>query len=181
MYGRWWHDFIQRIRWRDESLWNRVFEEQQAKSPAATRSAGEWQLFLQCLQSNRDFSKRLTGAGSLAHSEMPFFCRIDRSACLEGLVDLAIFDSSSANGFILDWKTNRIARDQIDALQTRYRPQMAAYWHAIRQLTNASIHAAIYSTATGQLAVYTAEELGDEWERLKSLPPDNLGALIARD
>jgi hypothetical protein len=173
LYGRWWHDFIQRISWRDEGSWKQVFEEHQAKSPAAKRSANEWELFLKCLKSDPDFSELLTRAELLTHPEIPFFWRMDEGRCLEGIVDLAVFEPAKKKWFILDWKTKR---DKIDILREHYRPQIAAYWKAITEMTGAQVEAGIYSTSTGELVVYTAEELAREWERLRHLQPDELVA-----
>jgi ATP-dependent helicase/nuclease subunit A len=181
LYGRWWHDLMQRMAWHDERSWKQTFEEHQATSAVSKRSADEWKMFLEFVKSDKDFSKLLTRTSSVAHPEMPFLWRIDNSACLEGIVDLAVFDSSSSNGFILDWKTNRIGPDEIDNLRTRYRPQMAAYWHALGQLTRNQIQAAIYSTATGELIRYADEELESEWERLRNLPPAKIETAIAVD
>jgi ATP-dependent exoDNAse (exonuclease V) beta subunit len=96
---------------------------------------------------------------------MPFFWRTN-SKSLEGIVDLALFSQTANEFFILDWKTNRIAADEIDMLRDLYRPQMAAYWQAISNLTDARVTAAIYSTATGQLVIYDDAELITEWQRL---------------
>src|SRR4030095_6463071 len=85
--------------------------------------------------------------------------------CLEGIVDLALFNQKANEVFILDWKKNRIATDKIDVLKEIYRPQMAAYWQAIRSLTNALVSAAIYSTPTGEFLVYDRDELPGEEER----------------
>jgi ATP-dependent exoDNAse (exonuclease V) beta subunit len=168
LYGRWWHDFIQRISWHDESSWRQIFEEHQVKSPAATRSANEWELFLQCLKNNPGFSELLTRTQSLTHLEIPFFWRMDESRCLEGIVDLALFDREAGKWLILDWKTNRIAPDEIETLRAQYQPQVAAYWKAITEMTGAAAEAAIYSTATGKLVKYETNELEDEWERLSN-------------
>jgi ATP-dependent exoDNAse (exonuclease V) beta subunit len=106
----------------------------------------------------------------LVRTEMPFFWKVNgprrnRVKCLEGIVDLALFNQNANEVFILDWKTNRIATDKIDVLKEIYRPQMAAYWQAIRSLANALVSAAIYSTATGEFLVYDRDELTGEWER----------------
>ena len=66
----------------------------------------------------------------------------------------------------LDWKTNRLERDKIDKLRVCYRPQIAAYWKAIAQMTKQPVRAAIYSTSTGQLLMYDEKELTEDWERL---------------
>jgi ATP-dependent exoDNAse (exonuclease V) beta subunit len=181
LYGRWWHDLMQRMAWHDERSWKQTFEEHQATSAVPKRSADEWKRFLQFVGSDKDFAKLVTRTSSVAHPEMPFLWQIDNSACLEGIVDLAIFDSSSTHGFILDWKTNRIKPGEIDSLRTRYRPQMAAYWHAVGQVTSNQIQAAIYSTATGQLIRYADQELEAEWQRLRNLPPAKIESAIAVD
>jgi len=58
------------------------------------------------------------------------------------------------------------------------RPQIAAYWKAVAEMTKEPVSAAIYSTATGKLIVYDHHELAHEWERLRDLPPDGLVAAI---
>jgi ATP-dependent helicase/nuclease subunit A len=176
LYGRWWHNFMQRISWHDENSWKRVFEEHQAKSPATKRSVNEWELFLQCLKNDPDFSELLTRTEVVAHPEMPFFWRMDEHRCLEGIVDLALFEPGEKKWFILDWKTKR---DKIDILRAQYRPQLAAYWKPIAEMTGTQVEAGIYSTSTGELVVYTAEELAREWEQLRHLQPDKLAAEIA--
>jgi len=102
---------------------------------------------------------------NLIRQEMSFFWKVNNKS-LEGIVDLALFNQKASEVFILDWKTNRIATDKIDILRDLSRPQMAAYWQAIASLTNTRVNAAIYSTATGQLVIYDAEELTTEWQRL---------------
>jgi hypothetical protein len=179
LYGRWWHDFIRRISWNDESSWKQIFEEHQSESPATKRSADEWELFLHCLKNDPGFSERLTSAELLAHPEMPFLWRMDDSRCLEGVVDLALLNPNANKVLIVDWKTNRIALDEIDDLRVRYRPQMAAYWEAVTQMTRASVDAGIYSTSTGQFAAYEHDELSSEWGRLRNLPQGGLAEEIS--
>jgi ATP-dependent helicase/nuclease subunit A len=176
LYGRWWHDFTQRISWQDESSWKQIFEEHQAKSPAAKRSANEWGLFLQFLKNDPDFLELLTRTEALTHPEMPFFWRIDDSTCLEGIVDLALFEPATKKWFILDWKTNEIGSDEIDKLRAHYRPQIAAYWKAIAEMTGLQVEAGIYSTSRGQLVAYERDELANEWERLRKLSQRGLAA-----
>jgi ATP-dependent exoDNAse (exonuclease V) beta subunit len=169
LYGHWWHNLMQRISWHEESSWKQNFDEHQVTSPAPKRSATEWILFLQCLKNDPDFSEILTRTEVVAHSEMPFFWRMDERRCLEGIVDLGFFDPSEKKWFILDWKTNRITPDKIDILRGQYRPQIAAYWKAVTEMTGGSVDAGIYSTSTGQLIEYDPGELATEWERLRDL------------
>jgi ATP-dependent exoDNAse (exonuclease V) beta subunit len=105
---------------------------------------------------------------------MPFSWRIN-GKCLEGIVDLALFNQPANEILILDWKTNRIAAEKIETLRDLYRPQMAAYWQAISSITNARVTAAIYSTATGQLVIYDPNELRTEWQRLTGALGGRLG------
>ena len=168
-YGVWWHDFIEQISWRSESKnWIETFEQNIAASPDVARSKREWQLLQDQIESSDGLAQQLRDA-NLIRQEMSFFwspSRTGRNKSLEGIVDLALFNRKANEVFILDWKTNRIAAEKIDILRDLYRPQMAAYWQAISNLTNARVTAAIYSTATGQLLIYDVDELATEWQRL---------------
>lgn len=176
-YGIWWHEFMQQLPWQsDTESWKQVFERNKTASPDAARSKREWELFEKLLATDLDFRERLDR--DIIHKEMPILWRIDETRCLEGIVDLALFQVDAKKVFILDWKTNRIAPDKIDSLPERYRPQMAAYWKAIQDMTNHSTKAAIYSTATGRLIVYHQEELAKEWERLRQLPPNDFATKL---
>ncbi|MFL6544157.1 MAG: UvrD-helicase domain-containing protein, partial [Candidatus Udaeobacter sp.] len=164
-YGVWWHDFAEQIDWRSEpKKWSETFARNLAASPDVARSKREWQLLQSHIESAGGLGRVLRDADLLCQ-EMPFFWRVN-SKCLEGIVDLASLSQNANRVFILDWKTNRIAADKIDILRELYRPQMAAYWQAISNLTDARVSAAIYSTATGRVAMYDNDELGEEWRRL---------------
>ena len=183
-YGVWWHDFAEQIRWRSEPAeWQPIFEHNVTASPDVARSKREWQLLQKQIESSDGLARHLRAA-SLVRTEMPFFWKIDGPSrndekCLEGIVDLALFNQKANEVFILDWKTNRIGADKIDILKEIYRPQIAAYWKAICSLTNALVSAAIYSTATGEFLVYERDELAREWERLRDSPPDGLVAGVS--
>ena len=164
-YGVWWHDFAEQIDWRSEpKKWTETFERNVATSPDVARSRREWQLLQKHIESADGLFRILRDAHLVRH-EMPFFWKMNHK-CLEGVIDLASFNQKSNAVFILDWKTNRIAADKIDVLRELYRPQMAAYWQAVLELTNARVTAAVYSTATGQLVIYGDDELSEEWRRL---------------
>ena len=135
-----------------------------ATSPNVARSKREWQLLRTHIESG-DGLLRILRDAHLVRQEMPFFWKMNHK-CLEGIIDLASFNQKSNTVFILDWKTNRIAADKIDVLRELYRSQMAAYWQAVLELTNARVSAAVYSTATGQLVIYGDDELSEEWRRL---------------
>ena len=183
-YGVWWHHFAEQISWRSEPVeWQRIFDHNVTASPDVARSKREWQLLQKQIESSDGLASHLCGA-SLVRTEMPFFWKINGPSrnggkCLEGIVDLALFNQKADEVFILDWKTNRIAADKIEILKEFYRPQMAAYWQAISSITNSLVSAAIYSTATGEFLVYDRDQLTREWERLRDLPQDGLVAEIS--
>jgi hypothetical protein len=95
---------------------------------------------------------------------------------LEGIVDLGLYDPTEKEWFILDWKTNRVERNEIDRLRLRYRPQLAAYRKVIGEMTGNDVTAAVYSTANGEFLRYEPDELAMEWERLQKLPAAQLRA-----
>ena len=168
-YGVWWHDFVEQLAWRSQiKNWSEIFDRNLVASPDVARSKREWKLLQDQIESGDGLAQQLRDA-NLIRQEMSFFwspSRTGRNKSLEGIVDLALFNRKANEVFILDWKTNRIAAEKIDILRDLYRPQMAAYWQAISNLTNARVTAAIYSTATGQLLIYDVDELATEWQRL---------------
>jgi hypothetical protein len=179
-YGVWWHEFAQQLDWNANAIdGDDTFQTSNLLSPDPARSKREWQMLREHLAGGSDFRRRLSA--ELVHSEMPFFWKIDGSKCLEGIVDLAFFDQAARKWLILDWKTNRVSADKIDQLRAQYRPQIAAYWKAVSQMTGVSVEAGIYSTATGQLVLYEQHELRREWERLQTLPEATLLAELASE
>jgi len=185
-YGVWWHDFAEQLNWRSESLrWQEVFEQKATASPDPARSLREWKLLIGHLDGAEDFRK-VVGNGSIAHAEMPFLWRLDGhkrtgGRCLEGVIDLALFNSAARKCLILDWKTDRVPPDSAETLHDRYLPQLAAYWKAVSEMTKMEVAAAIYSTAAGALVRYENHELDREWKRLEKLPSDELKGKIKPD
>lgn len=162
-YGLWWHHFAQEIPWRSQTdVWQAAFDKSVATSPEPARSRREWKLLSQFISERRDFL-----AGNV-FVEMPFFWRMNANQCLEGIIDLALFRPGEKEWFILDWKTNRIDCDEIDKLRANYRPQIAAYWKAVAEMTKQPVGGGIFSTAIGQLIIYDETELANEWERLRN-------------
>ena len=193
-YGLWWHEFVRRLSWSDAAdSWNDLFDESQKLSPDPARSSREWKLLLSHLSGPESFRRTLDGNGSITHAEMPFFWKVDHKWCLEGVIDLALFQRSNASVahtasaartgkcLILDWKTDRVPPDNTETLQARYRPQLAAYWRAVNAMSKLEVEAAIYSTAAGALVRYDTDELIDEWARLEKLSPEQLDAEIVTE
>jgi ATP-dependent exoDNAse (exonuclease V) beta subunit len=173
-YGIWWHDFAQKIPWNSrEEARQAAFEANLSHSPEPPRSKREWKLLTKYAAGHPGFF-----AGNI-FTEMPLFWRMDEQRCLEGLIDLALFEPEEKKWFVLDWKTNRVEQDELEKLRAEYRPQIAAYWKAVTEMTKRPVNAGIYSTATGKLIVYSENELAEEWERLRNLPLDDLGSGIA--
>jgi ATP-dependent exoDNAse (exonuclease V) beta subunit len=163
-YGLWWHEFAQKIQWRsDPAMWDAVFETNLANSPDPARSKREWKLLKKYASEHPEFF-----AGTV-FAEMPFFWRMYEQKCLEGLIDLALFRPDEKKWFVLDWKTNRVERDALENLRVEYRPQIAAYWKAVTEMTKQQVGGGIFSTATGQLIIFDQTELAKEWQRLRNV------------
>ena len=73
--------------------------------------------------------------------------------------------STRGDGWSSTGKTNRVQPNEVDILREQYRPQLAAYWKAVSEMTHLPVEAAIYSTPTGALLRYSEDELETEWER----------------
>jgi len=170
-YGVWWHDFAEQLTWRSEAMrWQEIFERSLRVSPDIPRSKREWYLLQKQIESATELGRRLRNA-SFVRQEMPFFWRVKDRTCLEGIIDLALFQADEKKWFILDWKTDRIEPHELEKLCTSYRPQISAYWKAVSEMTRLPVGAGIYSTSTGQFILYDRDELAAEWDRLKNLPP----------
>jgi hypothetical protein len=82
---------------------------------------------------------------------------------------------------LLDWKTNDVSPSDVEIFRETYRPQLAAYWKAVTEITSLEVEAGLFSTALGRLLLYSAEELQMEWCRLEQLPPAKLDQEIRPD
>jgi ATP-dependent exoDNAse (exonuclease V) beta subunit len=185
-YGLWWHDFVQRLNWTPDSCdRTKIFERYLQISPDPARSTREWKLLDSHLDSKHDFRKMISD-NRIAHAEMPFLWRLDDSnagdgRCLEGVIDLAVFNAANNQCLIIDWKTDRVPPDSTETLHDRYLPQLAAYWKAVTEMTKMEVAAAIYSTAAGALVRYERDELADQWNRIEKLQPDDLAVVLKSD
>ena len=178
-YGLWWHDFAERIPWGENNTrMEAVFQRSIESSPDMARSKREWQLLQERISSGTELGRRLKSA-TFIRSEMPFFWRMEEFKCLEGVIDLALFDSAAGEAFIIDWKTNRIPPERLEDLRVLYRPQLAAYWKAVSEFNKMRTQAAIYSTSTGEVISFTENELADEWNRIRNLAASEFETLVA--
>ena len=180
LYGRWWHSLLQEVPWNNGAdAADAIFQRRLTSSPDKRRSVNEWKLARENLLGESILRRFLSGAGAHAHAEFPFLWSIDSNACVEGVIDLLVMDGSAGRCLLVDWKTNRIAAGDEEKLRQRYRPQIAAYWKAVREITKLEVEAGIFATATGQFVAYDAGELETEWTRLRALPAEQLSSVAA--
>jgi ATP-dependent exoDNAse (exonuclease V) beta subunit len=173
LYGTWWHQFIEQIDWRaDAAVWDATFSAALPDSPDAALSRQEWTILRAQLTNGSELARLLTAPGMIAHAELPFLWAMNERECLEGIIDLAVFDSAAGSWLILDWKTNRVTPDTLPALHTHYLPQLSAYWQATGAMLGAPAAAGIYSTATGLWLPYESAELATTWEKLRTTPAE---------
>jgi ATP-dependent exoDNAse (exonuclease V) beta subunit len=180
LYGRWWHSLFQQMPWQsgiEEA--DDVFQEFLVVSPDKRRSAAEWKLVRESLAGDSILKQFLSRENARVNSEFPFAWSIDEHACVEGLIDLLVIDSDAGDCLLIDWKTNRISKGEEEQLGLRYRPQIAAYWKALREIAKCDVAAGIFATATGRFVSYDADELETEWTRLRSLPAERLSSVAA--
>ena len=178
LYGNWWHGFIEQIDWRaDAAAWDATFAAALADSPEPERSRDEWTLLRQQLTNGSDFARLLTTPGVVAHAEMPFLWAMSGRECLEGIIDLAVFDPAAGSCLIVDWKTNRRSADELPGLSEHYLPQLSAYWKAATAMLGVPVAAGLYSTATGRWLPYDAAGLPAAWEKL-SREPESISRVL---
>lgn len=118
----------------DPPRWDQVFEAERLNSPDKSRSTSEWKTLRRNISKLSDLGSRSGDGEKLVRAEMPFLWVANDRRCLEGVVDLAVFDPGEKKWFILDWKTNEITLDEIDKLRAHYCSQLAAYWKAVSEM-----------------------------------------------
>jgi ATP-dependent exoDNAse (exonuclease V) beta subunit len=179
LYGSWWHTLFQHFPWTGGApQWQTAFTAVEQNSPDPDRSAREWKLFTKSAPTSA-LAKFLANPGIVPHTEFPFIWRMNEQSCVEGVIDLLLVDSASNCALLVDWKTNRVTPADAQNLQERYRPQIAAYWKAVGEITGLNVTAAIFATALGKFLPYDGDELEAEWARLRSLPEEQLDSEIS--
>ncbi len=174
LYGSWWHTLFQHFPWKNGAAqWQAAFDALQPSSPDSARAVHEWKRFFKAAPASL-LGEFLARPNIIAHTEFPFLWRVNERNCLEGVIDLLLIDPGASRALLIDWKTN-----QAEPERTKYLPQLASYWRAIRQITKLEVAAALYFTATGKLSVYDDAELSTEWSRLAKLPPEKMRDEIA--
>ncbi len=182
LYGRWWHKFFQRLDWKGgiDSA-QKLFEKELPISPDANAAVKDWNATRRNLFSDATIARFLATDERLFHAEFPFSWRRNDRSVLEGLVDSIMINRKAGRCLLLDWKTNDVSPSDVEIFRGTYRPQLAAYWKAVREITGLEVEAGLFSTALGRLLLYPAEELQMEWRRLEQLPPAQLENEIAQN
>jgi ATP-dependent exoDNAse (exonuclease V) beta subunit len=182
LYGRWWHKFFERLDWKGgiDSA-QKLFEKQLPTCPDAESAAKDWTATHQNLFRDASIVRFLGSDETLFHAEFPFSWRRNDRSVLEGLVDSAMINRKFGQILLLDWKTNNVSSSDAEIFRARYRPQLAAYWKVVGEITGLEVEAGLFSTALGYLLPYSNDELQSEWRRLEQLPPGQLENEIRPD
>src|SRR6267378_1253439 len=182
LYGRWWHKFFQRLDWKGGiDAAQKLFENELPISPDAEAAVKDWNATHRNLFSDATIACFLASDETLFHAEFPFSWRRNDRSVLEGLIDSIMINRRAGRCLLLDWKTNDVSSSDAEIFRARYRPQLAAYWKAVGEITGLEVEAGLFSTALGRLLLYSAEELQVEWRRLEQLPPTQLENEFAPD
>src|SRR5438477_28988 len=182
LYGRWWHKFFERLDWKGgiDSA-QKLFEKQLPSCPEAKSATKDWEVTRQNLFSDAGTARFLASGETQFHREFPFSWRRNDRSVLEGLIDSLMIDRKAGRCFLLDWKTNSVSLGETESFRSHYRPQLAAYWKAVSEITHFDVEAGLFSTALGRLLLYTADELQEEWNRLEQLPSAKLDEKMRPD
>jgi ATP-dependent helicase/nuclease subunit A len=182
LYGRWWHKFFERLDWQGGiGAAQQLFDEKLPTAPDATAAVKDWKATRQNLFSDASIARFLASDETLYHAEFPFSWRRNDRSVVEGLIDSIMINRKAGKCLLLDWRTNVVFPSDAEAFRVRYRPQLAAYWKAVKEITRLEVEAGLFSTALGHLLIYPAEELQAEWDRLETLPPGQIEDEIRPD
>jgi len=175
LYGRWWHKFFQGLDWKGgiDSA-QKLFEKELPISPDAKAAIKDWNATGRNLFSDATIARFLASDETLFHAEFPFSWRRNDRSVLEGLIDSIMINRKAGKCLLLDWKTNDVSPSDVEIFRETYRPQLAAYWKAVTEIAGLEVEAGLFSTALGNLLLYSSEELQMEWRRLEQLPPAQL-------
>jgi ATP-dependent helicase/nuclease subunit A len=145
LYGTWWHEFVQTLPWDRPAEWQWIFDQAQPRSPQRLRAEREWELFR-----NSALARYLMEPGRFVQVEIPFLWRDVNQACLEGVMDLAVYTPGESAWNVIDWKTNRVDATGSAGLVETYREQIQAYVRALRAMLSAEVRGSLYLTQTGE-------------------------------
>jgi ATP-dependent exoDNAse (exonuclease V) beta subunit len=150
-------------------------------SPDTKAAVKDWNATRRNLFSDATIARFVASDETLFHAEFPFSWRRNDRSVLEGLIDSIMINRKAGGCLLLDWKTNDVSASDVEIFRENYRPQVAAYWKAVTEITGLEVEAGLFSTALGHLLLYSTEELQMEWHRLEQLPPAQLENEIRPD
>src|SRR5436309_3444181 len=182
LYGRWWHEFFERLDWKSgiDSA-QKLFEKELPISPDAKAAVKDWNSTRRNLFNDASIARFLASDETLFHAEFPFSWRRNDRSVLEGLIDSIMINRKAGRCLLLDWKTNDVSSSDAEIFRARYRPQLAAYWKAVGEITRLEVEAGLFSIALGRLLLYSTDELQKEWHRLEQFPPAQLAEEMRPD
>lgn len=164
LHGTWWHEFVELLDWTSApETWDAIFAQQLGDAPDGDRARDEWARLRTQLTTDTPLARWLRRPGVRHFAEMPFLWRMSERECLEGIMDLVVFDPSSESWLVVDWKTNSIPPAELPA---KYERQLAAYWRTLGDITGAKVEAALYATACGAWLPYDERTLAETWARI---------------
>ncbi|MFH1066679.1 MAG: PD-(D/E)XK nuclease family protein, partial [bacterium] len=144
-YGVWWHYLCETMPWPDgEGAWKKHFEKAQADSPLPERARLEWDNFLRS-----ELAQLFAPPDLLFHTEMPILHPVEEQRCIDGVVDLAIWNARKQAWLVVDWKTDSATPKTARNLWDIYQPQLQAYKNALQNVSGFPTQVGIYSTMTG--------------------------------
>ena len=150
-------------------------------SPDAKAAVKDWNSTRRNLFNDASIARFLASDETLFHAEFPFSWRRNDRSVLEGLIDSIMINRKAGRCLLLDWKTNDVSSSDAEIFRARYRPQLAAYWKAVGEITRLEVEAGLFSIALGRLLLYSTDELQKEWHRLEQFPPAQLAEEMRPD
>lgn len=144
-YGSWWHGVLENLEWKAEKAkWESYFRDRLSGSPDPERANREWAL----LRAS-ELIDPLRSEDVVVHTEFPILVSDSKGGILDGLIDLAAWNSRNKRWLVIDWKTDRVKASEVGILLDRYRLQIEAYMTALEKISGHPVRGVIYSTPTG--------------------------------
>jgi ATP-dependent exoDNAse (exonuclease V) beta subunit len=152
-YGLWWHEAMEFLPWtagrgRVEAYGQTRLEEAVIIG-AGQRAKAEWNRLL-----SSSVWADLANPRWQRRAELAVLAPLGPAGdWIDGVIDLVLHDADAKEVWVVDWKTNRIGREELPAtllarLVTEYAPQLEAYGTSLGQVfPGCRIRAFIFSTA----------------------------------
>lgn len=152
-YGDWWHHMMEHCPWKKEQeKWTAHFQLSLRNCPNRERGEKEITLFRKT-----QLALWLAEAQNVIHTEVPLSWGNEKekkkgqAIVFEGVMDLILYDAFHKHWNLVDWKTDNIKTNEIDALKKHYYPQLALYRKALTTVTKEPVNAFLFSTTLGKM------------------------------